>query len=35
MIINRRQFLLLTAGLAAGCKAVNEGDGLTAGGVFA
>ena len=25
MIINRRQFLLLTAGLAAGCQAVNEG----------
>ena len=24
MIINRRQFLLLTAGLAAGCKTVNE-----------
>ena len=31
MIINRRQFLLLTAGLAAGCKAVNEGGSLTAG----
>jgi len=27
MIINRRQFLLLTAGLAAGCQAVNEGGG--------
>ncbi len=25
MIINRRQFLLLTAGLAAGCQAVNNG----------
>jgi Rieske Fe-S protein len=25
MIINRRQFLLLTAGLAAGCQAVNDG----------
>jgi Rieske Fe-S protein len=25
MKINRRQFLLLTAGLAAGCKAVNDG----------
>jgi len=29
MKINRRQFLLLTAGLAAGCKAVND-DGSTA-----
>jgi Rieske Fe-S protein len=25
MILNRRQFLLLTAGLAAGCKAVDDG----------
>jgi Rieske Fe-S protein len=30
MIINRRQFLLLTAGLVAGCKAVNGGGGATA-----
>ena len=30
MILNRRQFLLLTAGLAAGCKAVNDGGGSTA-----
>jgi Rieske Fe-S protein len=30
MKINRRQFLLLTAGLAAGCKAVNGGGGSTA-----
>jgi Rieske Fe-S protein len=29
MKINRRQFLLLTAGLAAGCKAVDDG-GVTA-----
>jgi Rieske Fe-S protein len=25
MILNRRQFLLLTAGLATGCQAVNDG----------
>jgi Rieske Fe-S protein len=31
MIINRRQFLLLTAGLAAGCKAV-DGNGHSAAG---
>jgi len=30
MIINRRQFLLLTAGLAAGCQAVNDGGGTAA-----
>jgi len=29
MIVNRRQFLLLTAGFAAGCKAVDDG-GVTA-----
>lgn len=29
MIINRRQFLLLTAGLAAGCKTGDEGGGAT------
>ncbi len=29
MIISRRQFLILTAGLAAGCKAVDK-DGFTA-----
>ena len=27
MIINRRQFLLLTAGLAAGCEVTNDGGG--------
>src|SRR5882757_1891360 len=27
MIINRRQFLLLTAGLVAGCQSVNNGGG--------
>ena len=31
MIINRRQFLLLTAGLAAGCKSANDGGGPAAG----
>jgi Rieske Fe-S protein len=31
MIINRRQFLLLTAGLAAGCKSANKGGGLNPG----
>jgi Rieske Fe-S protein len=30
MIITRREFLLLTAGLVAGCKAVNGGGGTTA-----
>jgi Rieske Fe-S protein len=30
MIINRRQFLLLTVGLAASCKAVNDGSETTA-----
>ena len=30
MMINRRQFLLLTAGLAAGCKAVKDSVGVTA-----
>ena len=30
MIINRRQFLLLTAGLAAGCQAVPDGGITTA-----
>jgi len=30
MIINRRRFLLLTAGLVAGCKSVNDGGGTAA-----
>lgn len=30
MIINRRKFLLLTAGFAAGCQAVNDGGGTAA-----
>jgi Rieske Fe-S protein len=30
MVINRRQFLLLTAGLAAGCKTVDESGGTAA-----
>ncbi len=29
MMIDRRQFLLLTAGFAAGCKAVHDGGGTT------
>ena len=29
MMINRRQFLLLTAGLAAGCKTINDGNSTT------
>lgn len=29
MSINRRQFLLLTAGLAAGCKNMGDGGGVT------
>ncbi len=30
MIINRRQFLILSAGFAAGCQAVNDGGGAAA-----